>query len=252
MSTQDIEKQRVSLDFSSNDVTSMLDYDLLQDFASKVIAHHSNANVDKRTVAVGDIPELFHHDFIYQANDDFRDYLATIALNSLFLVDLFRGTPDNPSQVLTYWADPGTEKLNDLIDGGTHYTFINESFLYNIEEFYLNDPSIASKGPFSYSAINRSDILAGEKTDFFDAAYFTARQLVDLNFKFIDAVMDSIKVGGWIVVKDAAGLGSLYRDSMKIHKNYFGDLNRKIRDRSDFRTYHFPMHLGLTFAKKIG
>jgi len=253
MSISDIESIRVMLDLSTVDFRGMITEAEFQDFIGDVVAHQERANLDQRAVAVGDDHSLFLYQFLHNVSGNFLDFFASLAYNYTFQRFITcgpAGDAQSSQEILTCWGLPAPIRVQDMRGNEIKYTYLNGSELHNIEQFYLSKPTITAGDPLSYSAINEADLLAGEKTGFFDGVWFRTTDIVRCNTKLLDACLDAVKQNGFLILADASGAGSIYNDSLKIHKNYYADVSRHIKKRTDFESYHLPALQGLTIAKR--
>lgn len=227
-----------------------------QDYFRQVIAHHLRANIDKRAIATGDDFEFARYEVFENPQDSWAEMLYLAAASIHIWEELVKPLPSEvgtraPLEVLTHDEVPLDKRTQSMVDGTCNYTFLNETDLFRLEEFYFNAEYCSKFGDIPYSVIDFQDILAGDADGRFDLVKLNCRHVISTNTKMLGKYMDSLKCGGIIVINEMSGVTKLYDDGLRVHQSLYYDASRYVASREDFITYHIPYQLGLIVARRI-
>lgn len=258
MSNEWVERARVAREFSKtgSEDSYFKEYGPNQDYFRNVAEHHINAGLDKRSIATGEDFENVRYEVFVSPLDGFAEMLYASASSIHIWEDLLRpigalGPEQKPLQVLTHDEVATDRRTQSMADGTCHYTFINESDLFRLENFYFNSEHVQQFGEIPYSAIDIQDIYSGAKDGFFDLVKLNSRHIMSVDNKLLGKYMDAVKLGGVIFINEMSGFTKLYDDSLKIHQNIYYDVSKYITSRDDFLSYHLPYQLGMVVARRV-
>lgn len=258
MSNSWVERSRVArmLSRTGMEETFFANSGNVQDYAQSVVDHHTNAGVDKRAIAVGEDGEFVLYDWFVSPVDSWAENLWAAASSWKVWEDALKpispdGSPVTPPEILTYITLPLDDRTQSMADGDRRFTFINQSELFNLEEFYLNSDYATRFGELSYSAINVQDIMSGEKDGFFDIVRIHSSHVIRTDTKLLGKYMDAVKIGGVFLLNEVSGYTDLYKDSLKLHLSVYSDIGRYVTSRSDFISYHVPLDMGMVVARRV-
>jgi len=258
MSNSWVEKARVARLLSRTGTEDIFfkDGDFIQDFFKAVADHHNRAGVDRRAIATGEDFEFTRYEIFVDPLDGFAEMLWAATASIHIWDDILRpvpkdGEPVVPLQILAHDEVMVDSRIQSMVDGTCHYTFINETDLFRLEEFYFPSEHARQFGDAPYSVINIQDIMAGEKDGFFDVVRLNSRHIMLTSNKVLGKYMDSVKVGGIMFLNEMSGFTRIYDDSMKMHLSFYYEPSKYIKSREDFITYHVPHELGIVIAKRI-
>ena len=139
----------------------------------------------------------------------------------------------------------------DALEGGsTNYTFVNDTWLYEMEQFGLTHPDYASYTDTQYSAMDVQDVLAGTNAGTFDLVSLRVEWLVGITTKLVDAYVNMLAVDGIMVLSNTGAYSALYRSRAKLHIHSMTKINRALK-KDNLRVYHIPVDQGYTICKRI-
>jgi hypothetical protein len=122
---------------------------------------------------------------------------------------------------------------------------INGPYLHLYEKFCKDDAGLSS---VPYSCFDKYQIMDGiEKT--FDMIIAYADDL-EGDTDYVSALMDSVTVGGVMLISNSANQGMVYSSS-DFDATPQAELHDFINADARFTSYHIPLFLGFSFIKRI-
>ena len=222
----------------------------MNDWATLCADDLTAQNVDKRDIAVGGDFELVKYDMYKTPGENWENNLWSGYLVVLMIIQLLGKTNpkilcDNPLPIHTQFdAMNGPSPAKD-------YTFLNNSALYEFEEFGLPLPTTVNNySDIQYKTMDMQDLLDGEEAGTFDLVRVKAATLHSVNMRIVDAVLGMLKVGGVLHFTDTSGFQSSYNMGIP-HRHSYTRFNRHIATQPNFDVYHVPMEHGAIIAKKL-
>jgi hypothetical protein len=222
----------------------------MNDWATLCVDDLTAQNVDKRDIAVGGDFELVKYDMYKTPGENWENNLWSGYLVVLMIIQLLGKTNpkilgDNPLPIHTQF---------DAMNGPTpakNYTFLNNSALYEFEEFGLPLPTTVNNySDIQYAAMDIQDLLDGEGAGTFDMVRVGPQTLHSINNRVIDAVLGLLKVGGVLHFTNTSNYQSSYNLGTA-HRHPFTRFNRHIAAQANFDVYHVPMEQGMIIAKRL-
>ena len=222
----------------------------MNDWASLCINDLTEKNVDMRDIAIGGDFDLVKYHMYKTPSENWENNLWSGYSVVLMIIQLLgKANPkilcDNPLTIHTQF---------DSINGPTpakDYTFLNNSSLYEFEEFGLPLPTTVSNySDIQYKTMDMQDLLAGEEAGTFDLVRVKASTLHSVNTRIIDAVLAMLKVDGVLHFTDTSGFQSSYNLGVP-HRHSYTYFNRHIASQANFDVYHVPMEQGAIIAKRL-
>jgi hypothetical protein len=155
-------------------------------------------------------------------------------------------------EVLISAGAPFPFRQKMMADPSFNVTWLNSSLLFNQENFFFGSNESVEYGDFSYAAIDAQDVYDGLTADSFHIVSMHSNDIIDVDTKLLEKMMNSVKVGGFIIIRDATGYGQLYEDSLAVHKKIHSEIGNYVCSRNDFESYHVPIDSGTIVCIRIG
>lgn len=228
----------------------------LHDFWERVNAYLRNANIDKRAKAIGPDLSFLVYEIAVSENDSWTEMLWSYETDLRIWEEMLRpispaGEQVEPLKILTHLVSPSAPTIPAFSGVDRHYTFLNTTELYCLEEFFFNHTDGAEFGPFTYSAIDMQDVIDGSVDEEFDLIRLWSWSVVRPTRQVVRKFLDSLRVGGVIVINDASNLNQIYDNSAKAHYSPYYDMAKYIARDERFVTYHMPHNIGVIVARRI-
>lgn len=261
MSNDIIERMRVARIFSNTGVKDFSDTDhsTIVDFASAVVQHRLDANVDRRVIAVGSDVDALDFEITSQATYEVIEHVwSSMAFQTMLESMLSKSlqtalaSDSQKVQVLISAGSPFPFRQKMMADASYEVTWLNTSHLFNQETFFFSSAEALEYGDFSYSAIDVQDVFSGAVENTFHMASVHSNDIIDVDTNLLSKVMDSVKTGGFLIIRDATGYGQLYEDSLAVHRKIHSEIGNYVCSRADFQSYHVPIDSGSIVCVRTG
>ena len=230
---------------------SQVDQDLeaytgfFQDYATSVYNDQTANNVDRRVMAIGGDQEMHWASMVQNPTPGWESNISLLlALNRMFFD--YRDF----TNILTNATLPYKYTMEALNDRSKNYTFVNDNWLYEVEQFGLTHSECTSYSDTQYSAMDVQDVLAGTNAGTFDLVSLRVEWLVGITTKLVDAYVNMLAVGGMMVLSNTGAYSALYRSRAKLHIHSMTKINRALK-KDNLRVYHIPVDQGYTVCKRI-
>lgn len=225
----------------------------MSSFAKSIYELKDAAAIDRRTVAIGPDIENFWYDTLIDMPEDLSNIVWQYNAHMKIWYDMLSGvgTAENPRKILTSFAAPHKFYMEMMSDRTKEITILNNLDLYYFEKLYIDAALIASYPNLSYSSIAMSDILNGNKNNYFDLVRVGAHSTEKINLDTISSLMNSVSLNGFFVLNDASEYGEMYHSVEEQYRLPVWDTCKYIQGRSDFISYHLPYDVGLVVAKRV-
>jgi len=196
---------------------------------------------DKRAVATGVDATNYSPFQILRTSDSVQVFAKSIGLVVELAVELVK-----PSSVLINQSILNTHLVLMLHRHmNTEINVINGPYLHLYEKFCKDDAPLS---PVPYSLFDKYQIMDGvNKT--FDMIIAYSDDL-EGDTDYVSALMDSIAVGGVMLISNSANQGVLY-SSGDFTSTPQAELHDFINADARFTSYHVPLFLGFSFIKRI-
>jgi hypothetical protein len=240
-----LETNLVSKDLSQVDQDLEAYTGFFQDYATSVYNDHTSHNVDRRVIAIGGDQEMHWSSMVQNPVAGWESNISLLlALNRMFF------DYKDSTNILTNATLPYKYTMDALEGGSTNYTFVNDTWLYEMEQFGLTHPDYASYTDTQYSAMDVQDVLAGTNAGTFDLVSLRVEWLVGITTKLVDAYVNMLAVDGIMVLSNTGAYSALYRSRAKLHIHSMTKINRALK-KDNLRVYHIPVDQGYTICKRI-
>lgn len=257
MSSNIFHKGVVARSLSTNQTGSTWDDELsvLRDCARLADAAIAETSADMRQAAVG--RDWYFWKYATWLGDQDNTWLE-YAWRNLNAVKHLYGIhkpldPNTPEKILISGSMPVQMLTNPMVSGAKDCYWINTFETRILEDTLDENGTIPNRSECSYNVIDLQDIEDGSVINFFDSARLHTHDFLTPNLNIVDRLLDSIKVGGVMVVYDLSEFGALYEDALCAHENRMHRVNARILQRSDFEVYHLANNeIGTTIAYRIG
>lgn len=229
---------------------------LLHDYGSRVIEYLDTANIDKRTKVIGpDLSYLIYH-IAHTPTSAWSEMLWGYEVDLHIWEDLLRPIPINdqslePLKVLTHLVSPHETVLKGFTDGTRNITLVNTCETSHLEDFLFNHPDTQHLEALSYSVVDQQDVLAGTVDSTFDLVRIWSWLVLKPTTTLLSKYMDSVKIGGVLVINDSANMAAMLHNSDKVHYSPYYDIGKFVAMDNRFVTYHLPHNIGTIVAKRI-
>lgn len=175
-----------------------------------------------------------------------------VAVKSLYGV-LKPVDTSTPEKILISGSFPIQMHTSHMQAASKDYYWINTFETRIMEDTLDENGTIPNQSECSYNIIDLQDFEDGSVVGYFDSARLHTHDFLTPNLNIIDGLLDSIRVGGIMMIYDLAEFGSLYEDGMRAHEERMHRVNRRIVQREDFEVYHLAHdEIGTVLAYKIG
>ena len=196
---------------------------------------------DKRAIATGVDATNYSPFQTLRTSNSVQIFAKTIGLMVELAVDLVE-----PKSVLINQSILNTHLILMLHRYmNTEINVINGPYLHLYEKFCKDDPLLSS---VPYSCFDKYQIMDGiEKT--FDMIIAYSDDL-EGDTDYVSALMDSVTVGGIMLIANSANQGVLY-SSDDFTSTPQAELHEFINTDTRFISYHMPLFVGFSFIKRI-
>ena len=216
-----------------------------QDYATSVHNDHTALNVDRRVIAIGSDQEMHWDSMSLNPVPGWEANISILMILNRMFCDYRDFT-----NVLMNATVPYKYIMDDLNDRSKAYTFINDSWLYEMEQYGITHSDYSSYTDTQYSVMDPQDILNGTNAGTFDLVILRVEWLAGLTTKLVDAYTDMLSVGGIMVLNNTGAYSALYRSRAKMHIHSMTKTNRALK-KDNLRVYHIPVDQGYTVCKRI-
>jgi len=252
MNNSIVERMRVARHFTNCGIDDFSDADqtMMVDYALNIVQHNENANIDKRVMAIGGDVDALDFEIVSQAEYDVLAHVwSSMAFQTMFesLLSKSLSTKAVDGQkidVLVSAGSPFLFRQKMLASSDYSVTLINNNHLFYQETFFFPTARSTTYGDFGYSVVDVQDIYSGDTDKSFDLISVHVNEVLDVDTRFLATLMDSVKIGGFLVIRDASGQGRMYDDSLAVHTRAHSDVNRYANSRQDYDSYHVPIDWG--------
>lgn len=228
----------------------------LGQFYARTIEYLETANIDRRAKAIGPDLSFLSYQIGASENESWTEMLWSYESDITIWEDILRPIPQDgsavePLKILTHLCTPSRPVHPTLAGDGREYTFINTTELFCLEEFLFKQPDSQGLGPFVYSMVTQQDILNGEVDACFDLVRIWSWLVVRPTRSILKKYMDSVKIGGLLVINDASNLNQIYDNSLNAHYSPYYDMSKHVANDERFVTYHLPHNVGTIVARRV-
>lgn len=243
------EAAKISREFSAGGAGF---FDFLFEHGEAVAQYYDEIGVDRRALATGDDYHLWQYDSYVNPNPEW-EAMVWQGYSSIASFLTLHNTGTHP-KILTDNALPAPLLMERMTNGTADYTFTNNWSLKHLEQFALTHPDVVSAYPdVRYSVLDEQDLLDGEASGGYDAVQVFPSAFFRPSMNLLDAYMDAVKPGGFLLWMEASKFSSMYTHGYaELHMNYYTRFNRHIAESADFESYHFPLDKGFVIAKRLG
>lgn len=233
---------------------------IIRDFSRLMDNAINETSPDMRQAAVGNDYYFWKHSaWLGDQDNTWLEYAWSqwIAVKSLMAPITHRSVDDEPPRVLTSGQAPAFQgeeptRHNTLISETREYYYINSMETRIMEEVLEENGNVPNRADCTYKVIDLQDLEDGSLVNYFDSARITTFDVLTPNLNMVDRILDSIKVGGMIMLYNVSGWGSLYEDALKAHETAMHRFNVRVVQRQDFEVYHLANEeIGIILAYKI-
>jgi len=256
MSSSIFHKGIVARSLSTNQTGATWDDELslVRDYSRLADAGIAEANADKRQAAMGrDWYFWKYSTWLGEQDNTWLEYAWRnyIAVKSLFGI-LKPVDPTTPEKILISGSFPVNTHFPAMSEGTKDYYWINTFETRIMEETLDENGTVPNHSECKYNVIDLQDFEDGNVVNYFDSARLHTHDFLTPNLNIVDRLLDSIKVGGIMMIYDLAEFGSLYEDGLKAHEHHMHRINRRILQRDDFNVFHLAHdEIGTAIAYKV-
>ena len=226
----------------------------LSDCGSIGRAMTDSAAVDKRMVATHTNEAVTLYEYTPATNPEWREqmfYNVSLQMSILDLLDSSQWALTDEVNVLTWAGTPSLFWENDVETGAKNVYFINDFAFHVLEEYYQSESSpFADPSSIQYGAVDYSELTDGSLTGFFDIITAYAPQVADFTHETVNGMIDALKPGGLLMIRNIAPRNGFYYMTDRIHTYHDHDYSRILKDHPDLTSRHLAWGNGLAVAYK--
>lgn len=257
MSSSIFHKGVVARSLSTNQTGTTWEDELsvVRDYSRLADAAITAANADMRQAAVGrDWYFWKYSTWLGEQDNTWLEYAWRnyVAVKSLYGVLKPRDL-ETTEKILISGSFPIQMHTAHMQAGTKDYYWLNSLETRIMEDTLNENGTIPNQPECSYKIIDFEDFEQGTVTEFFDSARLHTHDFLTPNLNLVDNMLDSIRVGGIMMIYDLAEFGALYEDGMRAHEERMHRINRRIAQREDYEVYHLAHdEIGTVLAYRIG
>lgn len=226
---------------------------IIRDYSRLMDDAINETSPDMRQMAVGTDWYFWKHStWLGDQDNTWLEYAWSqyVAVKSL-MAPIMRHSVDNePPKILMSGQYPAFQG-NMLTSETCEYHYINSLDTRIMEDVLDQNGNIPNRADCTYKVVDLQDLEDGSLVNYFDSARIITFDILTPNLNIVDRILDSIKVGGIIMLNNVSGWGSLYEDALKAHEAAMHRFNTRIVQRQDFEVYHLANEeIGIILAYK--
>jgi hypothetical protein len=253
MSSKMFHRGVISRSLSTDQVSWDDTLGIIRDFSRLMDNAINETSPDMRQVAVGNDYYFWKHStWLGDQDNTWLEYAWSqyVAVKSLMAPIMHHSVDNEPSKILMSGQYPAFYGKT-LTSETREYYYINSMETRIMEDVLEENGNVPNRADCTYKVVDLQDLEDGSLVNYFDSARVTTFDILTPNLNMVDRMLDSIKVGGMIMLYNCSGWGSLYEDALKAHEAAMHRFNVRVAQRQDFEVYHLANEeIGIVLAYK--
>jgi len=213
-----------------------------------------DAAADKRLIATNVSDVILMYDIATTNSPELREvmfYQATFGLGIMELVTSLHWTETSGLNILSWPGCPSIFWEDDVESGNNNIYFLNDFSLHVLEEYYQSPSSpFADPSSIQYGVVDYSELRDGSVDGFFDIIAVYLPDLTDFTGETINSIIDALKPGGLLTIRQMAPRNGFYYRTDQIHNYWDHDYSIVLAEHPDLISRHYAWGNGVVFARK--
>lgn len=211
------------------------------------------AGADKRLLAVQESVNVQIYDHVVTSSPEWRETLFyMLSLITMVKEIATKMSWQNDSALNILSSSTPTEVWHDyMVSGENKVHFLNDFDFHVYEQWWQSESStFADPSSIKYWSVDKSEIMDNSLDGYFDMIFLPHHRFQDYSFEFIDALVDSLKPGGMMLLRSMAPRNFSYYQPMFLHAYPEHDYSRRIAEHPDLTSRHISWAMGFVLAYK--